>query len=404
MTAARAADSDYISPLSGNWTDASLWNTNPLFPNNGNGGATFNASLTNGATVTLNQDIVIESFTQSSGTVAGSFNLTLNGNLFWTGGTMSGNGTTAVSGLGSTISGGGALFLSRTLTNSGTFTYSKADTGAQPLQLGVGEQSGVINNSGIFNTTAGGDFMRGNVVSTINNSGDWNVSGAGTTSTVSQIAFNNTGTVNVQSGTLALEGGFTQTAGMVLLNGGSVSTNSTLNFVSGSLQGTGTVTGNVATGGTISPGFSAGRIDIAGDLSLTSSSDLVFQIGGAIPGTEHDLLTEGGSVALNPNGTLSVFVINGFDPTGLSFTVLSSNQNLGSGVFSNVSPGMRLVTDDGIGSFQVNYSPTSSHVMLTDFAAVPEPTTWSLVSLGSVLALGSARRRKARPENNGSTL
>ena len=102
--------------------------------------------------------------------------------------------------------------------------------------------------------------------------------------------------------------------------------------------------------GTIAPGFSAGALSIENDLTLASMSVLSIEVGGLAQGTQYDLLTEGGSVALNLNGSLSVSLINGFVPDSAAlFTVVSSNQNL-NGTFLNIANGARLFSNGG-GSF-----------------------------------------------------
>ena len=120
------------------------------------------------------------------------------------------------------------------LQNFGTITFSSADVGGTEAFNGIhfgaifgGPEAGpgVINNAGIFNVTAGGDFSRvtNNVGSAINNSGTWNVSGAGVTSKVSEVAFNNSNTVNITNGTLTLAGGGTST-GSFSVSGGAALT------------------------------------------------------------------------------------------------------------------------------------------------------------------------------------
>ena len=109
---------DFTSTWTGGsalWSAFANWNTPGApagtFPNNG--AFTYDAILSNGGTITLDQNIVIQKFTLSSGTLAGNFNLTLNDNLTWTGGSMVGTGTTSVAGTGSTISGAGQKGLDR---------------------------------------------------------------------------------------------------------------------------------------------------------------------------------------------------------------------------------------------------------------------------------------------------
>src|SRR3954451_8776702 len=76
---------------SGNWTDAALWNVPPNFPNNGQGGFNYNAVVNGGGTLTLDQAIVIEQLTFSSGTITGANDLTMNALFTWNGGTLSGS-------------------------------------------------------------------------------------------------------------------------------------------------------------------------------------------------------------------------------------------------------------------------------------------------------------------------
>src|SRR6476646_7302917 len=45
-----------------NWSDATRWSTNPLFPNNGNGGNNYNA-IVNAGTVVVDQPITIQALT-----------------------------------------------------------------------------------------------------------------------------------------------------------------------------------------------------------------------------------------------------------------------------------------------------------------------------------------------------
>ena len=66
------------------------------------------------------------------------------------------------------------------------------------------------------------------------------------------------------------------------------------------------------------------------------------------------------------------------------------------GAFTNAPNGQRVLTSDGFGSFQVNYGTTN--VVLSNFVAVPEPSTFVLMGLGGTLVLfvGFRRRNSAR--------
>ena len=296
---------------SGNWSTPANWNT-PGAPGTFPDGLNYDAILASPVTITLDLNITIQKFSLSNGRVDGGFNLTLSDSLIWTAGSMSGTGTTSVA--GATISGGSGKGLDRILSNSGTITYSSADA-VNPIFFGLisGAIAGVLNNSGTFNTTAGGDFAQGNANAghAINNSGIWNVSGAGTTSSVS----NNTGTVSVQSGTLSLQG-VTQLSGSTLTGGTwSVSTNATLSIMTGgnittssgsvSLSGANSAFSKINTlatnNGTFAIGAgrnfgTVGNLANAGTLSVGTGS--VFTVNGNLSGTGAATLAAGGAMTV----------------------------------------------------------------------------------------------------------
>ena len=331
----------------------------------------------------------------SGGTLGGNGTLTINGAYSWTGGTMGGGGTTAIASSASLAIGTGNLHLlvGRTINNSGTLTW----TGTGGIRAAGGTNAITNLSGGVFNAQNDSftEQAFGGTLAINNQAGaTLTKSGAGTTTGFSfGTTFNNAGTVNVQSGTLGL-GTYTQTGGVLKLDGGAVTTTDALNIIAGSLQGTGTITGKVTNGGRISPGFSAGELDIAGDLTLGSTSNLAFEIGGTVQSTQYDFLSEAGTSALSPNGTLTLSLINNFNPTGFSFTIVTSNANLGSGQFNNVAPGARLNTNDGFGSFRVDYGPSSNSIVLSNFQGVPEPDAFLLLLLGGIPLAGRVVGRR----------
>ena len=116
---------------------------------------------------------------------------------------------------------------------------------------------------------------------TFNNAGTFRKSVTTGTSTVT-IAFNNTGTVDLQTGTLSYGGNFTQTAGATVLSGGNLTkTGSAFALQSGDLRGTGTLTGSVSnTGGTVRPGLSPGCLNITGLYTQGAAGTLAIEVGG----------------------------------------------------------------------------------------------------------------------------
>ena len=152
-------------------------------------------------------------------------------------------------------------------------------------------------------------------------------SGAGATIT-------NRGVMNAAPGaTLRLQGTFDNASGTIAAPAGATVDLSTAAIAGGTLKGAGTVTTtgvNSLNGVTIRPGDSAGQMTVTGNLpTLNAASTLEFEIGGATPVTQHDVLAVSGNAVLN--GTLRGVSINGFNPTvGSRYTVLTASNITGS--------------------------------------------------------------------------
>lgn len=185
----------------GDWSDATRWDTNPLFPNNGNGGNDYNAVISAG-TVTLDEDIEIEALTLGGATIDGDFDLTLNGLFSWTQGSFSGTGTTTIaSGATLSMNSSGPKQLARTLVNDGTATWT--DNTHWQFTGGTFQ-----NNSDFTAVVNSGQNDINGLSGTINNAGTFTKQGAGSVIVQSTgVAFNNSGSVDVQQGTLALRSG-----------------------------------------------------------------------------------------------------------------------------------------------------------------------------------------------------
>ena len=152
----------------------------------------------------------IGSLVLSDGAIGGAGNLSIAGATTWTGGTMSGTGTTVANGM--TISGNATktLFGGRTLELNGTTTWSgnTADN-FNAIRFWNG---GTINNKGVFNdANAFASFIEHNVGGphNFNNLGTYNKLSNTLTTVDLGVAFNNSGSVNVNAGTLRLNGGGT---------------------------------------------------------------------------------------------------------------------------------------------------------------------------------------------------
>jgi hypothetical protein len=134
----------------------------------------------------------------SLGTLTGAADVTVNGLLNWTGGTMSGTGHTIIA-AGAEFSApgaGGRILDGRDIDNAGTAIFS----GSPIVVISAGI---TVNNSGLVSQQADSFFIRGPGI-VVNNSGTFIKSG-GTVVTTDAVV-NNTGTVAVETGSLRFTG------------------------------------------------------------------------------------------------------------------------------------------------------------------------------------------------------
>lgn len=176
------------------WSDGSHWTSDPLYPNNGNGGFTFHAIVESPSTlrpVLLTEPITVESLTvQGPNTViTGDFDLTVNGTATWTGGIVGGAGDFKI--LGELIFNGSARLAARAIGGGGTLRWSGGY-----IYMSEGA---VINNTGLFEISNDGSLW-----GTLNNSGLLKKSSATGTSEILGALNNQGGLVEIQTGTLHL--------------------------------------------------------------------------------------------------------------------------------------------------------------------------------------------------------
>lgn len=224
----------------GDWNTATSWSPNQvpgpadtvLITASGTYTVTLNANA-QVATLVLggasgNQSLTISSNTISSAEVStlganGILNLigsslagpwTMSGTLNWTGGVLSGGAAlTVASNAVMNIGGNGTLDLYGALTNAGTVNWSGTGdlqlfNGAQGYTGGIDNLAGAVfnarNDQAVNCACYGGEYF--------NNAGLFRKS-VGTKTTTINVAFNNTGTADVQSGTISLQGNYSLTGG-----------------------------------------------------------------------------------------------------------------------------------------------------------------------------------------------
>ncbi len=334
--------------------------------------------------------------------------LTLDGTLAaqsfqWSGGnwnTAANSGQTAIIGVGTTLNLTNSNdstrdFYGRTILNRGIVNwyggYLRSGGGGN-FTNAAGATFHDLNADG-YSVYTPGDF--GGAFS-FNNAGTYLKSTGGTTQIA--VPFTNTGRILIEAGTLSFTSTFTNSGGSLSSTGGNFAFSSAVDLGTGTLSGVGTITApSVTAGGLVSPGNSPGQLALTGDLTLLSTSTLLLELGGTTRGVGYDFLSIGGTATLN--GTLVVNFTGGFQATVTgsdTFTVVTAG-NL-TGTFANVGNGQRLFTNDGLGSFVVNYGPgsafASDSLVLNSFVPVPEPSTYALLSLGVLVLVAAQRRRK----------
>ena len=177
------------------------------------------------------------------------------------------------------------------------------------------------------------------------------------------------------SGVNTYTGATTVSAGMLFLDNSSASATSV--GVNGTIAGTGTIRGNLANGGRLSPGASPGTITVNGNFTQTATGTYAAEIASA---TSFDKLVVTGTASLN--GALAVTGLNGFVPgVGQSFTILTAGGGV-TGTFASVtSPWDHLSAMLGL---QVVYNP--GDVTLT----MAQRPFASLTGSANQLAVGGA--------------
>jgi hypothetical protein len=292
---------NYIGPSGGLWSNASSWMP-AVVPNNA-GGTTYGVTVSSGRTVNLDINATVASF-NLSGTIDGSGNLTANAASVWTSGTLGGAGTT-------TIASGGTLRLdgfstksfggSRAMSNQGTVIWSQNSD-----IRGSGSAGTTIDNSGLFDAQNDASFASSASGAThvFNNSGTFRKSGGTTSTDFFRWAFNNTGTVEVQTGTLVLplgesNGHFNIAAPATLRFAGDHNLADAEIAGAGSLEfssGTTNIVAATLTGLTGPMRLTGGTLNIAG--AMTAANSFTWT-GGTLGGAGTTTIPSGGTLRLD---------------------------------------------------------------------------------------------------------
>ena len=332
--------------------------------------------LENG-TWTLNGNINTQNLEVASGAMQGTH--TIQGTLNWTGGEMSGDGTTTIA-AGATvrINGAAKWIKGRTVTNSGIVDWTDNSIQCRDGVV-INNQAGAVWQTNLPSYGAWLSHWTG-TQSVFNNAGTFKNMGTGTVWT--SVAFTNSGTVDAQSGSMEFHGPpYIQTAGATRLSGGAIAfPDQAASIQGGKLEGNGTITGNVNnSGGTVAPGLSPGILTVTGSsrgvYTQGSGASLNIEIGGTTVGSEFDQLNADGKAELD--GALNLSTIGGYSPNvGDSFQIMTFGWH--SGNFATTTG-----TDLGCGKyFQVNYGGSD----ITLLVQGPPAPTLATLSRNSAVA------------------
>lgn len=298
-------------------TTSTAWATNTNWSPLGIPGVADSVTIGTNATVTISSNYTVASLTMKSGsTLTGAGSVTVNTSMTANDVTLDGSGSLSVA-AGAQASFGRLQLgnkIKRKLINSGVVTITDGD---------IIFNTDVSNNAGAtFNVQSDGLLAyNASTAPVFRNAGAF-VKSIGSGTTAVTMGFVNTGQISVQSGTLDVGTGFSQSAGSTSLDGGNLSSSAPIQISGGSLQGSGIINGNVINNANLHPGHSPGSITINGNYTQTANSTLDMEIAGLTPGAQYDQLIVLGTATLD--GTLNIVQYDGFVPQdGTNFQLIN---------------------------------------------------------------------------------
>ena len=296
-TVASGAGLDLSGSVAGNVTD--------------NGTTTLDGG-TVGGTIADNGTLAVTSSGGTAGSLSGSRNGTLDGNLTLTNaadtyaGTLSGAGGLTVNGGTETLSGANTYTGMTTVASAGTLDVAGSITGnasnAGTLNV-TGTVGGTVDNTGTMDVNGGaltldGDTINGTLASngtsldvTANGASAGSLSGSGNGTLDGNLTLTNA--ADTYAGALSGAGGLTVAGGTETLSGTNTYTGGTTVASGAGLDLSGSVAGDVADNGTatLDGGTVGGTIADNGTLAVTSSGGTAGSLSGSGNGTLDGTLT-----------------------------------------------------------------------------------------------------------------
>jgi len=282
------------------------------------------------------------------------------------------------------IGGAASKSIGGVLSNAGAGTWS--GTGAVTALNG----SEFRNLAGAtFDVQAEAQWSSATGASVVN-AGTLTKSGAGAARFGPNVAVGNTGTVAAQGGVLTVDD-YVQSGStsVTQLNGGELA--GSLSIQGGTLEGEGQITGAVVLGttgaATLAPGGvgNAGRLTVAGDLTLGPQATTAVELGGTVAGDAYDQVVVTQAAALD--GTLLVELLGPFVPAeGAQFEVVSCTGGGCSGGLALAAPGARRTLGVSPPGATVGFTTPPEPEAPGDAPDMSDPALLLFGDLGGVLA------------------
>jgi autotransporter-associated beta strand protein len=312
------------------------------------------------------------------------------GNVLITGAVVNGG----ASNVGS-LTKGSAVAHTGTLTLAGTNTYAGTTiVNYGTMQLGNGGTTGsltgtssiAVNNDANLTINRSNAFTQATDLNgkAITGTGSFTQSGSGTTTLSLENTY--TGDTTVSAGTLVVNGSIASSRLTTVASGATISGSGTIGALT------------ISTGGFINPGNSPGILNTG---NYIQSGLYTAEIGGLIPGNQHDQINVTGTVDIT-GGSLSLLFSGTYNLGDMMFLLLNDGNDAITGVFNGFADGSTVSTYGGY-NWNISYfadSGTNAFIGGNDIAiraeAIPEPKAALLGGLG-ILLLFRRRRWNSEP-------
>jgi T5SS/PEP-CTERM-associated repeat protein len=284
-------------------------------------------TIQNGATATIGGFFAGNGDSGVTLSITGGSSLDIEGSLSFARGSFGDSDRVVVSG-GSTLTSETVFSGTEDFTNIKIDGFGSSWTNSGDLEWQSGGGIEITNNAVFLNQGAaniqsccGSNFIVDGAGSKWTNGGDINFESNNSIT----LQVSNGGEVDATGQNITASG----TTSLIKLDGGTIKAANVV-LAGATLTGNGDIVGNVINGnggfaGLISPGLSAGELNIDGDYVQNADAMLLMEIGGTVAGTEYDVLNISGTAFLD--GALEIQLIDSYAPVfGDVFNLLTAEE------------------------------------------------------------------------------